>query len=655
MYMSKSHNTIVIAMLMMISLPSLAQTQVVSGEYIVKFKSQPVPEDSSSDKFSAGGRKAALKARAFANKVAADRGQKIIQNLGEMRVRRKFEQAGMMHLDQVSAAKLSLLEVHPDVEFIEPNYVLSLDPNEDSGGQSAQGVAPGATDSYGQSGAAQTQVTDSWAVAKPYNQGIKPIVAVVDTGVDIRHAVFANSNSIWENSAEKNGVSGVDDDSNGYVDDINGWNFVANSGSMYDDKNHGTHVAGIILGVGQDILKVPVREAKIKIMPLKFLDANGSGTTANAINAIYYAVNNGAKIINNSWGGTSYSRSLHDAYKFAYDNNVVLVSAAGNSGVNIDSTPMYPASYDTPSNISVGSSTSSDQRSYFSNYSSSLVHLFAPGSSITSTIPGAHCNIEANIYANCFQSLSGTSMAAPFVAGLAAMIVREATQLSAYQIKGIVLGSADLTTALNNLAAVEGRANALRAINQAKSAVATASWLPSYSPVYKLDSSSVAASEASGGGGGGCGLVKFVSSSTSTGSSVWGLNSEFLEIGLVFAMALAPLGLAFALRRRAIKPARGYVRKYERFELAKQVMIKIGDQVIDSASETVSLGGLSFKTDVNVTQGQKITLKIGDMNEEIEGEVVWSAAHGAFGVRFTEVTESLKAQIQTWTVGLQPT
>ncbi len=640
---------------MMISLPTFAQAQVVSGEYIVKFKSQPVPEDSSSDKFSATGRKAALKARAFANKVAADRGQKLIQNLGEMRVRRKFEQAGMMHLDQVSEAKLSLLKEHPDVEFIEPNYLLSLDPNEDEAGLTAQGVAPGATDSYGQSGAAQTQVTDSWAVEKPYNQGTKPIVAVVDTGLDIRHAVFANSNSIWENSAEKNGVAGVDDDSNGYVDDINGWNFVANSGVMYDDKNHGTHVAGIILGVGQDILKVPVREAKIKIMALKFLDANGSGTTANAINAIYYAVNNGAKVINNSWGGASYSRSLHDAYKFAYDNNVVLVSAAGNSGVNIDSTPMYPASYDTPSNISVGSSTSSDQRSYFSNYSSSLVHLFAPGSSITSTIPGAHCNIEANIYTNCFQSLSGTSMAAPFVAGLAALITREATQLSAYQIKGIVLGSADLTSALNNLAAVEGRANALSAINQAKAAVATASWLPSYSPVYKLDSSSVAASESSGGGGG-CGLVKLVSSSTSTGSSVWGLNSELLEIGLVFAMALAPLGLAFVLRRKAVKPAqRGYVRKYERFELAKQVMIKIGDQVIDSASETVSLGGLSFKTDVNVTQGQKIKLKIGDMNEEIEGEVVWSAAHGAFGVRFTEVTESLKAQIQTWTVGLQPT
>ncbi len=639
---------------MMISLPSLAQTQVASGEYIVKFRSQPVPEDSGGDKFSAGGRKAALKARSFANKVAADRGQKLIQKLGEMRVRRKFEQAGMMHLDQVTDAKLSLLKEHPDVEFIEPNYILSLDPNEDEGSQNAQGVAPAGTDSYGQSGT-QTQVKDSWAVAMPYNQGTKPIVAVVDTGVDIRHAVFVNSNSIWENAAEKNGVAGVDDDSNGYIDDINGWNFVANSGSMYDDKNHGTHVAGIILGVGQDILKVPVREAKIKIMALKFLDANGSGTTANAINAIYYAVNNGAKVINNSWGGASYSRSLHDAYKFAYDNNVVLVSAAGNSGVNIDSTPMYPAAYDTPSNISVGSSTSSDQRSYFSNYSSNLVHIFAPGSSILSTIPGTHCAIEANLFTNCFQSLSGTSMAAPFVAGLAALIAREATQLSAYQIKGIVLGSADLTSALNNLAVVEGRVNALTAINQAKGAVATASWLPSYSPVYKLDSSSVASSEAAGGGGGGCGLVKLVSSSTSSSTSVWGLNSELFEIGLVFGMALAPLMLAFVLRRKAVKPVRGYVRKYERFELAKQVMIQIGDQVIDSASETVSLGGLSFKTDINVTQGQKIKLKIGDMNEEIEGEVVWSAAHGAFGVRFTEVTESLKAQIQTWTVGLQPT
>lgn len=619
----------------------------VSGEYIVKFKPQLNSVRTSG--------KSGVSGMAAANKLAIDKGARILSALKGVAVQRKFESVGMMHISDVTATNLESLKANPEVEFIEPNYILSLDPDYKQNSEpvvSEMGAPAGASDTYSQSFAA-VQVTESWGYEKLPASATKTIVAVIDTGLDIDHAVFKDSGGLYQNMAEVNGINGVDDDNNGYIDDKNGWNFVDNSASMYDDSDHGTHVSGIILGAGQDIFQVPVRESKIRIMPLKFLNGNGSGTTASAINAIYYAVANGAKVINNSWGGPSYSRSLHDAYAYAYSHDVVVVTAAGNSNQNLNSYPMYPAVLDTPSNIAVGSSTSTDRRSSFSNYSSSYVHIFAPGSSIMSTIPGNLCSDTSKLISHCLTSLSGTSMAAPFVAGLAALAMREAPQLSAYQIRGVIMSAIDVSPYLNGYSQTGGRVNALKVIQLAQAQIATAAWSPNYSPVYKSEASSSApgGGDSGGGGSGGCGLVKAVADEMQQGPPSGGQMAQTLAVVL---MMWLPLALAYRLRQKQLQPAKS-LRQYERFSVAKDVMIQIGDQVVNAASQTLAVGGLSFKSDQQFAKGQKIKLKISDVHEEIEGEIVWSSELNSFGVKFLNITESLKNQVQGLTQGLVPT
>jgi thermitase len=416
---------------------SLAHAQVngvqaIAGEYIVKIKSK--------SGVSANGRLSV--------------GMKLVSKMGSaIKVKQAFWGSEMMHIKADSQASIDALRANSDVEFVEPNYILSVDPVEIK----PFGVAPDNSDNYDQSNS-NVRVTDSWSIQKPYNQGTKTVVAIIDTGLDTTHGLFADSNSIWTNEAELNGLPGVDDDGNGYIDDVHGWNYVSANPSVLDDDDHGTHVAGIVLGVGQDVLSYPVRESKISIMALKFLDSHGSGSTANAVNAMYYAVNMGAKVINNSWGGSSYSRSLHEAYTYAFNHGVVVVSAAGNSGTNNDTSPMYPASLDTPNNIAVAATTDSDSKASFSNYGS-RVAVGAPGVAIISSVPGTGC-----LSPGCYQMMSGTSMAAPFVTGLAALLVREAPQLSAFQIKSLILSSADTISSLNGKVSSGGRVNAYNAV-----------------------------------------------------------------------------------------------------------------------------------------------------------------------------------------------
>jgi len=615
----------------------------VSGEYIVKFKAQTNAVRLSG--------KSGVAGLAAANKLAVDRGERIVSAMRGVAVQHKFESAGMMHLRDVSATSLESLRANPEVEFIEPNYILSLDPDykqnaQQVNQQDVNQMAASGTPSYSQS-YAPVQVTESWAIEKQPASATKIVVAVIDTGLDVEHAVFKQSGAVYRNLTEVNGVAGVDDDHNGYVDDINGWNFVDNSAVMYDDSDHGTHVSGIVLGVGQDIFQLPVLESKVRIMPLKFLDGNGSGSTANAINAIYYAIANGAKVINNSWGGPSYSRSLHDAYAYAYSQNVVIVTAAGNSNLNITYEPMYPAALDTPSNISVGSSTSTDRRSSFSNYSSTLVHVFAPGSSIMSTIPGNHCDDPDNLFYYCLTSLSGTSMASPFVAGLAALAMREAPQLSAYQIRGIILASIDSVSFLNGFAQTAGRVNALKTVQSAQSQVSTSSWSPAYSPVYKVEQASSAPTSAPKAGG--CGLVKAFADQM-LGPPSGGMGQT---VAIVF-MVWLPLAMAYRFRQTKLQPSKAS-RQYERFNVAKDVMIQVGDQVINAASQSLAVGGLAFHSDQQFAKGQKVKLKISDIHEEVEGEIVWSSELNSFGVKFLNITESLKNQVQSLTQGLVPT
>lgn len=235
------------------------------------------------------------------------------------------------------------------------------------------------------------------------------VVAVLDTGVDYTHPDL--SNRVWRNWGETPG-NGVDDDHNGYVDDVYGWDFLNKDATVYDPADgdaHGTHVAGTIAAQGNNSTGVAGVNWNVQFMPLKFIGPSG-GYTSDAITALNYAVANGASVVNASWGGTTYSGALKAAIDAAGNAGVLFVTAAGNEGVNTDVNPHYPASYDSWNLISVMSINSTGNRSGFSNYGRWTVDIGAPGESILSTVPG-----------DVYQYYSGTSMAAPHVSGVAAL------------------------------------------------------------------------------------------------------------------------------------------------------------------------------------------------------------------------------------------
>lgn len=615
----------------------LSSTSVVTGEYIIKYK------NNTSEKFN--GKSAKLAAGQLLGKMGSDVSLKTV-----------FAGSRMMHVKVSSESALNRLYSNPDIEFVEPNYILSVNPLD----MSALGSAPQATDDYTQSNS-NVQVKESWAIQMPYDQGTKTVVAVIDTGLSRAHQLFQDSGSIWENTAEKNGVTGLDDDGNGLVDDINGWNYVGSNSNVNDDSNHGTHVAGTILGVGQDVFAVPVRESKVKIMALKFLDSNGGGSTSNAISAIYYAVDKGAKVINNSWGGPTYSQSLHEAYTYAYEHGVVVVSAAGNSNSNNDVTPMYPSSFDTPNNISVLATTDSDNKASFSNYGAQAVTLAAPGVAILSSVPGTGCAAPG-----CFQMMSGTSMAAPFVAGLAALVIREASQLSAYQIKSIIVASVDTIANFSSFTTSGGRVNAYKSIESAKAQVGAPAWSPQYAPDYKSNRSLASDTTTDSAAPAGCGLVKVIVDNTKNGGDGFGGSSP-VDLAAVIVMILLPLAMALQLRARlgaqqkedakeAINEEARDRRTTERYVISKEVALQVSGKIIRIMTEDISVGGISFKAEADLNRGQRIKVNFNEnINEQIEAEVVWCAKQQIYGLRFLNMSDSIKFKIQSWTQGLTPT
>ena len=267
------------------------------------------------------------------------------------------------------------------------------------------------------------------------------IVAVVDSGADITQPQLKNQLAINPNEV----VNGVDDDSNGYIDDVNGWDFSTidpsnptyrGSPNVTDGAGHGTHVSGIILA---DPAAGPVQglAQKAKLLPLRFMDANGDGLVSNAVLAINFAVARGAKIINASWGGGGCTKSLQQAIANAGSKGVMFISASGNGdsygrGLDLDTNPVYPAAYGISSQITVGSANSSDVMSGFSNFSPVLVNLLAPGEQIYSTWPGGITAI-----------LDGTSMATPFVSGAAAILWSYRPKATLNQVRTALLSSVD--------------------------------------------------------------------------------------------------------------------------------------------------------------------------------------------------------------------
>lgn len=246
---------------------------------------------------------------------------------------------------------------------------------------------------------------ESWTITRGRPD---TVVAVADTGVDIGHPDLQPN--VWTNKSEASGLPDIDDDGNGYIDDIHGWDFYNNDASVYDSPEdfHGTHVAGIVAAAENGSGTIGVAPG-VTIMPLKFLGSHG-GSLADALDAIEYASDHGADILNASWGTTHDSSMLRDALS---DSGMLVVAAAGNEGQNLDTTsdPRYPAAYDLPNLISVAAVDHRGELAWFSNYGPGTVELGAPGHPVWSTAPeGGH------------DWASGTSMAAPHVAGAAALL-----------------------------------------------------------------------------------------------------------------------------------------------------------------------------------------------------------------------------------------
>ncbi len=535
-------------------------------------------------------------------------------------------------------AKLQELRQDPSVEFAEPNYILK---KADDGQVGMLSMPTYLEDLVGELSGGQNYIQNSASVqvegmwqnmTSLSTNPERPIVAIIDSGVDRSHYVFTQSGALWVNPNEIAG-NGIDDDNNGYIDDINGWNFVSNTANPDDDDGHGTHVAGIVLGVGLDITSTTITTAPMRLMILKFLDSTGSGTTSNAIRAINYAVNNGAKILNNSWGGGSYSQALHEAVTYSYQQKSLFLAAAGNSANNNDVSPLYPASLDAPHIVSVAATNDWDYLASFSNYGLTKVTLAAPGVSILSTLPGSK-----------FGYSSGTSMATPFVSGVAVMMLREASDLTGYQLKEALMSSVDSLSNLNGYMVTAGRLNAKTAINKAMGDSATLAYQPDYTMVPPTSSSQRSVASEQAGSAGGCGLVSKVAYDiTKSGGKGSG------PMGLIVALTLLPLIIWQVLRLRKPKNKR----RYERFVMHSQVKVNVAGKELIGEVNTISVGGMSFNADAMLENGGIVKMNISspDGNEQVEvqGQVVWSEANKAYGVQFAENKQTAIAAIGRWT------
>ncbi|MEQ8384127.1 MAG: S8 family serine peptidase [Coleofasciculus sp. A1-SPW-01] len=359
----------------------------------------------------------------------------------------------LWQLDGLSVAQaISTYSNHPLIEYIEPNYTISLNTTIPNDSEFNQLWGLNNTGQTGGTSDADIDALEAWDRAT----GNNVVVGIIDTGVDYTHP--ERINNMWTNPGEIFG-DGIDNDGNGYIDDYYGWDFANNDSDPWDDEGHGTHVAGTIAAEGNNNSGVIGVAPDAQIMALKFLNSSGSGTTFNAIQAIEYATMMGANLTNNSWGGGGYSQGLYDAIAAAGQAGQLFIAAAGNGGFdgigdNNDITPHYPSNYDLDNIISVAATDHNDNLASFSNYGVTSVDLGAPGVNIYSTIPGEG-----------YASYNGTSMATPHVSGVAALIWSQNPQLTASEVKNQILSTVDPISSLQGNTVTGGRLNANNALN----------------------------------------------------------------------------------------------------------------------------------------------------------------------------------------------
>jgi len=331
---------------------------------------------------------------------------------------------------------------NPNVLYAEPDHIVSINTTNDPSFTQLWGLNNTGQNVNGTSGTvdADMNVVEAWANSSVTGSN-SVVIAVIDTGVQYTHPDL--SANMWINPGEIAG-NGIDDDGNGYIDDVYGINAITNSGDPMDDNNHGTHVAGTIAAVGENSQGITGVNQQAKILACKFLSASGSGTDSGALKCLDYIYNlkmSGINIVvnNNSWGGTGGgSQSVADAIEMHRTAGILFVAAAGNSSVNNDTGPHYPSSYFKANVISVAATDQNDAKASFSNYGKRSVHVGAPG-----------VNIYSSVIGSGYSHFQGTSMAAPHVAGLAALLSAEDPSRDWKTIKNLILSSGTSIAALS--------------------------------------------------------------------------------------------------------------------------------------------------------------------------------------------------------------
>jgi subtilisin family serine protease len=371
---------------------------------------------------------------------------------------KEFKQLGISVLKKLNKNKhvkevIKELYETGEIEYAEPDYVLeiNLTPNDPQFGQlwglHNTGQNSGTSD-------ADINAPEAWDI----NTGSSTIiVGVIDTGVDYNHEDL--SVNMWTNPGEIAG-NGIDDDGNGYVDDVYGIDAYNNDSDPMDDHNHGTHCSGTIGGVGNNGIGVAGVNWNVKIMALKFLGSSGSGSTSGALECLNYAVmmkntyGVNIRLTSNSWGGGGYSQPLGDAIEASKNAGMLFIAAAGNSSSDNDSSPHYPSSYENDNVIAVAATDRNDSMSSFSSYGATSVDLGAPGSSILSTTVG-----------NTYATYSGTSMATPHVAGAAALVWARYRSYTWSGVKNLISNTVDPLASLSGKVLTGGRLNVYNALS----------------------------------------------------------------------------------------------------------------------------------------------------------------------------------------------
>lgn len=297
---------------------------------------------------------------------------------------------------------------------------------------------------------ADVDAPEAWTI----NQGATqseggPLIAVIDTGINYNHEALAGN--IWTNPGEIPG-DGIDNDNNGVIDDVHGFNAAADSGDPLDDNDHGTHCAGSIAANGANPKGLYGVATKGNMMGVKFLTGSGGGTLADAIESVLYATKMGARVTSNSWGGGGFNQALYDAFKSSPAMHII---AAGNESNNNDSRPAYPATFDLPNVISVAATDHNDGIARFSNYGATTVDMGAPGVDILSATSGGN---------NEYKSFSGTSMATPHVTGAANLILTEFPEMSNEELKARLMNTGDSVASLDGKTVSGKRLNANNAL-----------------------------------------------------------------------------------------------------------------------------------------------------------------------------------------------